>query len=138
MVVKDLVVDKDIDTLGITETWLPGNDLDNPVLAELVPTGYSFGHSARRDTRGGGVGLMFKKSLNVKFSMAQSYNSFEMVNAEIKLAGQLINLYVIYRPPPSSENRFSCECFLDDFGTLLENSVIDPHPLLITGNFNSL
>ena len=59
-----------------------------------------------------------------------------MVNAEIKLAGQSINLYVIYRPPPSSENRLSCECFLDEFGTLLENSVIDPRPLLITGDLN--
>ena len=130
------MVDKDIDILGITETWLHGNDLDNPVLAELVPSGYSFGHSARHDSRGGGVGLMFKKSLNVKFPVAESYNSFEMVNAEIKLAGKSINLYVIYRPPPSSENRVSCESFLDEFGTLLENSVIDPRPLLITGDFN--
>ena len=88
MVVKDLVVDKDIDVLGITETWLHGNDLDNPVLAELVPNGYSFGHSARHDSSGG-VGPMFKKSLNVKFSVAENYNSFEMVNGEIKLAGQL-------------------------------------------------
>ena len=136
LVVKDLVVDKDIDILGIPETWLHGNDLDNPVLAELVPNGYSFGHSARHDSRGGGVGLMFRKSLNVKFPVAESYNSFEMVNAEIKLAGKSINLYVIYRPPPSSENRVSCESFLDEFGTLLENSVIDPRPLLITGNFN--
>ena len=59
-----------------------------------------------------------------------------MVNAEIKLAGKSINLYVIYRPPPSSENRVSCESFLDEIGTLLENSVIDPRPLLITGDFN--
>lgn len=84
--------------LGITETWLHGN--------------------VRHDSRGGGVGLMFKKSQNVKFPVAESYNSFEMVNAEIKLGGQSINLYVIYRPPPSSENRLSGECFLDEFGTL--------------------
>ena len=96
----------------------------------------SHNKTARHDSRGGGVGLMFKKSLNVKFPVAESYNSFEMVNAEIKLAGKSINLYVIYRPPPSSENRVSCESFLDEFGTLLENSVIDPRPLLITGDFN--
>ena len=92
--------------------------------------------SARYDTRGGGVALMFKKSLNVKFPVVKNYNSCQMVNAEIKFAGQSINLYEIYRPPPSSENHLSCECFLDEFGTLLENSVIDPRPLLITGDFN--
>ena len=36
LVVKDLVVDKDIDILGITETWLHGNDLDNHVTPVLI------------------------------------------------------------------------------------------------------
>ena len=68
LVVKDLVVDKDIDILGITETWLHGNDSDNPALANLVPNSYFFRDSARHDSRSVGVGLMFKKSLNVNFS----------------------------------------------------------------------
>lgn len=136
LTIKDLVVDSDMDILGITETWLRGNDLDNPVVAELVPNGYSFNHLPRLDGRGGGVGLMFKKSLDVKFSTVPSYNSFEVINAEIKLAGKSLNLYVIYRPPPSSVNRLTVDGFMDEFSSLLEASVVDPRPLLITGDFN--
>lgn len=130
------MVDKDIDIFGIIEIWLYGNDLDNFVLVEFVFNGYFFGYFVCYDSSGGGVGLMFKKFLNVKFFVVESYNFFEMVNVEIKFVGKLINLYVIYRFLFLSENCVFCEFFLDEFGILLENFVIDFCFFFIIGDFN--
>lgn len=56
-------MDNDIDILAITETWLRPSNLDSLTIGDLTPTGYQFHHVAR-DTRGGGVGLLHKRSLN--------------------------------------------------------------------------
>ena len=62
---KDFVVDKDIDLLALTETWLRPGNIDCAEIGDLCLTCYDFIHIPRR-SRGGSVGLLFKESLNVK------------------------------------------------------------------------
>ena len=62
LTIKDFVFENDFDIFAITETWLSPGDSDGIVNGNLVPNGYSFKHTAR-ERRGGGVGLLFKKSL---------------------------------------------------------------------------
>jgi hypothetical protein len=47
---------------ALSETWLKGDVRDNPVLAELIPSGYRMHHSPRL-SRGGGVAFLFKEEL---------------------------------------------------------------------------
>ena len=64
MVVKDFAVDNGVDILALTETWLrPGNigDID---VGTPGPTGYRFLHVPRSQGKGGGVGVLFKDSLD--------------------------------------------------------------------------
>lgn len=66
-IIKDFVVENNIDLLGVTETWLQ-SDADNElIIRDLYPSGYSF-HLVPRpgSTRGGGVGLLFRSSFNLK------------------------------------------------------------------------
>ena len=45
LLIKDWVVDNNIDLLALTETWLQPDNKDDHNIGELTPTGYSFYHS---------------------------------------------------------------------------------------------
>ena len=46
------------------------------------------------------------------------------------------DIFVIYRPPPSSANRLSVTLFKEELSILLESSVISDRQLLLVGDFN--
>lgn len=84
MIVKDYVVDNDIDIMALAETWLrPGNTYDVEV-GTLCPTGYRFLHVPRSHSRGGGVGVLFKDNLNINFSMCDTFQSFEFMDVRLR------------------------------------------------------
>ena len=47
MIVKDYVVDNDIDIMALTETWLQPGNTDDVEVGTLCPTGYRFLHVPR-------------------------------------------------------------------------------------------
>ena len=101
-ILKDFVVDKDIDLLALTETWLRPGNVDCVEIGDLCPTGYDFIHIPR-ELRGGGVGLLFKESLDVKCKNSEwntSFQSFEFLDARFK-SSKMIRMIIIYRPPSS-------------------------------------
>ena len=53
LIVKDYVIDNDIDVLAITEIWLHPGDYDAMEIGTLCPTGYRFMHVAGLSSRGG-------------------------------------------------------------------------------------
>ena len=63
--IVDYVKDHDVDIVALTETWLSDSEHNNiKVIGDITPDGYSFRHVARPGKRGGGVGLLFKKTLS--------------------------------------------------------------------------
>ena len=131
--IKDFVVDNDIDILAITETWLRPSNLDSLTIGDLTPTGYQFHHVAR-DTRGGGVGLLHKSSLNFHKDSVDSignFQSFEAAGMKLHWRSTSMHILIIYRPPSSN-----CILFLTEFGSLLEHYITTPGALMITGDFN--
>lgn len=64
-VLKDFVVDKDIDVFVLTETWFRFGNIDCVEIGDLCFIGYDFIYILR-ESRGGGVGLFFKESLDIK------------------------------------------------------------------------
>ena len=60
-----MYVDHDIDNLAITETWVRPGNMDEVDIGTLCPTGYRFFHVPRSYSFGGGVGLLFKETINV-------------------------------------------------------------------------
>ncbi|ELU17098.1 hypothetical protein CAPTEDRAFT_217120 [Capitella teleta] len=47
-----------------------------------------------------------------------------------------LRLAAIYRPPPSKRNQSTFELFLSEFGDYLEDIIMKPGRLIITGDFN--
>ena len=56
--IRELIAEKSLDILALTETWLSNNDSSK--IAELVPDTHIFYHIPR-EKRGGGVGLCLSK-----------------------------------------------------------------------------
>ena len=75
---KDYTVDRDIDLFALTETWLEPGDNDGVLFEELTPTGYKFLHNPRSSGRGGGVGLLFKRTLRIKQEETVNVKSFRI------------------------------------------------------------
>ena len=134
LVIKDYVVERDIDILAVTETWL--RDDDKFSVAEVCPMGYYFYHVSRKNSRGGGVGLLLKKRIQVKRQTQEKFISFEYIDIVAKCSTGSTRIITIYRPPPSKANQMNSSLFFEEFCTLAEELVVSPGNLLIVGDFN--
>ena len=69
--IRDLIIDNNIDILCLNETWL--SETDTPVITALVPDTHSFYHFPRDDEqRWGGGGVVFV--IDNFFEKVKSYN----------------------------------------------------------------
>ena len=64
--IKDHIIDHDIDILALTETWFKSENDQNS--ANLSPKGYNLVHALRKGRRGGGVALLCKSGLTASVS----------------------------------------------------------------------
>ena len=136
LLIKDFVVEHNLDLLAITETWLDPGDKDIYYVREICPTGYDFHHIPRADSNGGGVGLLVKKSLQIRKHNQTKVKSFEYMDVLVKYLNACIRLVIVYRPPPSEQNGLKENDFFDEFNSLLECWAITSSKLLITSDFN--
>ena len=134
LLINDCIVENDVDIFALTKTWLHSDDRDDQLIADLIPTGYSFHHVPRQLGNGGSVGILVKNGFHMKelAGMNRYFDSFEFIDLLIKSdSSRDVRILVIYRPP-------SCNClmFLDNFGSHLEQYITDSSFLLVAGDFN--
>ena len=122
--------DADIHIACITESWLTeGHD---HIVANIEKLGYKISHYFRAAKRGGGVGILFLKSLKVKsIDFNLDYDSFEWHG--IRYYGDRVYcILCIYRKQEISASTFFDE--FNEFMTVVSNSFSDP--IIVTGDFN--
>ena len=133
MAVTDFVVDQDIDILALTETWLRPGNVDDVEIRTLCPTGYRFLRVPRGHSRGGGVGLLFKDTLQINNHITDTFKTFELMDIHFRSL-HFIRVLLIYRPPDNTSGML----FLEEFSALLEQIMAESAGhLLISGDFNS-
>ena len=131
----DYVVENDIGLCTVTETWL--NDTDSVSIALLSVAGYFFKNFSRQSqNRGGGTGILFRDSVNVSLVDGKENKSFEYSEWIVKVHDRSMRHIIVYRPPYSSLHPVSASVFFDEFSQLLENVVMCPELLVISGDFN--
>ncbi len=86
--------------------------------------------------RGGGVGLLDTMGLNIKLQHTEAFGSFEYVENLMKCQSSWICIIVLYRLPPSHENKLTERQFLDEFTIFLEYQILLPGELLSLNDFN--
>ncbi len=132
---NEFALENSVDLLAITETWLTKQD-ESPVINELCPPGYQFTSVPRPLSKGGGVGLLFRSTLDVKQTSLQCTGThLEFLSVFVK-AESLMQLLIVYRPPPSTRNGLTTAGFFEEFEQLLSEAVLLPGSLLIAGDFN--
>jgi hypothetical protein len=134
--IHELIIDRSIDVLALTETWLqPG---DEPVINDLCPASFDFTGRDRASNeggrkRGGGVGIVTSQRAMKEIVTIPDYDSFDCLTIKLKLRrGKCVMLVLVYRPPWSSAS-----AFLADFEDLMEEIFIKRYDnLVVLGDFN--
>ncbi len=120
----DFVIEHDLDIAGVCETWLTADDM--APIGHVTPYGYSFKHVPRKDRRGGGVGVLYRSDLQIKFIDSLDMQTFELIHLDINHQSRNLRLIIIYRPPNSS----TLKTFLDEFSTILDDEIFNSSDLL--------
>ncbi len=134
-VIKDYLIEKDVQLCAITETWLkPQNDLE---IAEITPPGFKLDPLHRPHNKAGGIAVIHNLKLKAKVSEKGHFASYDYMDIYVPLGSDSIRLLVIYHPPYNYlSNPVPDSTFLSEFATHMEKVVPSPGYLVVTGDFN--
>ena len=99
----DYICDCKADLVATTETWLTIDD--DAVQAKLCPVGYKISDCPRTGRRVGGVGLIYRESLSVRWIDVGGKESFEYSEWIISSPSLNLRLVLLYRPPYTADHR---------------------------------
>ena len=123
--IGEAVIEHDIDILALTETWLTNTPKDEYYTKELSFSGYKLINVPRPGGggHGGGVAIIHKDGLSAQIvaTTGAGYTTFEHCDVQFTNNSGLLNIIVVYRPPPSKRNGHTVGAFLDEFRSLLED-----------------
>ena len=137
LLLRDYIVEHDIDLLAITETWLTDDSSDEFYCRDICPEGYKIEQLPRNYADGGGVALVYRRCFKVKKDVQTIHRSFKLINIHITSAcNHNLKLVVIYRAPPSLENGFTVRMSFEEFSSFLEGLGLTTSALLVAGDFN--
>ena len=124
-----ILVDNDISLAFISETWF--SSATNSVTAHIKNYGFDMIH-VFREKRGGGVGILWKKSIQKYIRFSSVKNNFDTFQYQIIIFnGTIKTIFVcIYRFQETSKS-----VFFEELNALLLK--IDPiNPIILAGDFN--
>ena len=109
---NDYITAHKYDLVAFTETWFNSTDNNESYINALVPDGYAIQHVDRDNgQRGGGVALIHRTSIKLKKEKIMKFNQFEVLMCLLNLNNTVISMFIIYRPPPTQQNRLSAAGF---------------------------
>lgn len=132
----EFVQANDLDLIAITETWFKPDDIS--VVRACTPSGFSFHHIPRSVRTGGGVGLLYRSTLSINVTDIHfDYSTFESLHCELTCNSLSVRLVVIYRPIKTiSGQHVNFTNFLGEFENLINDYLLHPSELILTGDFN--
>ena len=131
--VLDYFVEQNLDLCIITEILL--NDNCPTICADLNTDVVSF-HPLTRDRRGGGIGLLHKKTLKLSDIEKEEYETLELASARVQVKNKTFKVYGIYQPPPSPINRHTNLQFIEELSEKMSIKLVDNLDVLIMGDLN--
>ena len=128
--INDLIKEKDLSILALTETWL--SKKDTAKIFEMTPDSHTFVHVPREDKRGGGVGLFLSKTIKkIACKQLTLKQTFEVMCTTCEVNKIKCMFIVIYRPPHTNVHSF-----INEFQQFLETIDMVSAQVIICGDFN--
>ena len=132
LLIRDLIIDKGLDELALTEIWNPSNC----TITDLLPPGYEIVHKPRQDKRGGGVVVIARTELICKSKIALALTSFVAIIVTITSDQKVINMCVIYAPEYKQSSAQAHNTFISEFTPILIDHLCESLNVLLLGDFN--
>ncbi len=132
----DYILTHDYDIFAICETWFTAATSQTAINA-LLPPGYAIHHVDRLDgERGGGVALVYKQHMPITMRLNTRLVEFEYMQCAITLNKRTIDIFVVYRPPPSPRNGLSVAGFLEEWTDFLSHHTLAKTEFVLLGDIN--
>ena len=128
------LIDKDIDIMIVTETWLTKDDTIWLEACDLNKDTYRIHSAHRQNGRGGGLALIHRTTNNTKLIAHGQTRSFEYATWQLTTKKNNITITGIYHPPP--KNTITNSMFIDDITEHLITLLSTATNNIILGDFN--
>ena len=109
-------------SVQFSETWIK-SDADTNTIKEIAQQEYKIiSQPCKSGKQGGGLALVYKESISVKKASDDKtdFETMEISTFDIKFAGTVINLYLIYKLPSTSVLQFC-----NDMTDIMERRITD-------------
>ena len=134
-VIKDYISEQNLDILFLAETFLK-TDESETTINKLKPDGFEFGHKPRKLKTGGGLGWIYRKSVNLKCPKCPIFKSMEMTEVLISGKNTKIRFVIVYRAESSDGNRYTMSEFYDDCTDMMTYYQKYQDETIFCGDFN--
>ena len=135
---EDMILDHllhyKVDLGIITETWMTEDNESDKIwlqLTDINKTQYCFSSCARKARRGGGLGLVSRKSLQVKLVDSRECSTFQVAKWNIGVEKLVLTVIGVYKPPNMSNS-----IFLEEFTEWIGLCIASDHNIIVAGDFN--
>lgn len=131
------IIESKLDICCVTETWLDDSNPKHRIIrSDLNIPSYTFIDVPRKFRSGGGSGILFKNTLQIKLINSGQKDSFEYSLFELDFHSKTIHILIVYRPPYSRAHPVSTTAFFDEFTSFLEEIITTHRTVIICGDFN--
>ena len=126
-----------ISSVGITETWLSSEEVDNvTTLSTLIPSTYKMSHVPRQGSTGGGAAFICKDHNKVRVDSSCTASSFESITVMLDAVSYTLRFVGLYHIPPSNNNKLKKSLFVEQLSNYLEIATTLPGRLVLVGDFS--
>ncbi len=106
-------------------------------IGNIKPERYIFKHIPRiAKNRGGGIGVIYKKHIQLKKETQPIVTSMEIMETNININSRKLTCVTIYRPESSDIHKYTLSTFFAEFENLFTHYILAKYELLIVGDFN--
>ena len=133
--VLDIALENKVDILLLQETWLRKSD--SALLAQINEYNFEIFQVRKRHKvdLGGGVAIIFNKSLKIKQIKVKQFLSFEVVGCSLETVAEEIDIFTLYYPGYSTKHKYTYLQFLSELSDFF-SLFCTQRTVLVTGDFN--
>ena len=87
--------------------------------------------------KGGGIAIIHKTNLSLKCTTdAHRFISFEHIQCRLVTNSLVVDILILYRPPPSKKNKLPTSMFTREFQDYLSQLTLSNNQIIIAGDIN--